>query len=70
MVELRLVSNLHEVFSNKEAVESDLNSAAEDLAKNIKRLQEINKNNREVKAKLEKYSQRLKQEILDLEKEK
>lgn len=64
------MSNLHEVFSNKEAVESDLNSAAEDLAKNIKRLQEINKNNREVKAKLEKYSQRLKQEILDLEKEK
>lgn len=70
MVQLRLVSNLQDVFSNKEALESDLNSAAEDLAKNINRLREMNKDNREVKVRLENYKQRLEHEILELEKEK
>ncbi|OBA26597.1 hypothetical protein HANVADRAFT_53058 [Hanseniaspora valbyensis NRRL Y-1626] len=70
MVQLSLVSNLQQVYSNREELEKELDSTAQEIREKISQLQAINKDNIKQKASLENYKNQLEKQISEVSNEK
>lgn len=70
MVQLSLVNNLQQVYTNREELEKELDSTAQEIRDKISQLQAINKDNIKQKASLENYKKQLEKQISEVSNEK
>lgn len=70
MVQLSLVNNLQQVYTNREELEKELDSTAQEIREKISQLQAINKDNIRQKASLENYKKQLEKQISEVSNEK
>mgnify|MGYP003361638313 FL=1 len=70
MVQLNLVNNLQQVYTNREELEKELDSTAQEIREKISQLQAINKDNIKQKASLENYKKQLEKQISEVSNEK
>lgn len=70
MVQLSLVNNLQQVYTNREELEKELDSTAQEIREKISQLQAINKDNIKQKASLENYKKQLEKQISEVSNEK
>ncbi|KAL6928565.1 hypothetical protein ACO0SA_003308 [Hanseniaspora valbyensis] len=70
MVQLSLVNNLQQVYTNREELEKELDSTAQEIREKISQLQAINKDKIKQKASLENYKKQLEKQISEVSNEK